>query len=513
MTELAALSFNKKRIFHRVINIRSELIEKLVRAIRQISIQVAEVDSDLSRAISLEALKLGLTLVLPEEGFASRVGLGKDERIRCIWGSEIADLCLFVENSIKRVKQFSHKPVDFFIDQIESLTDDCRQTEKLKIYCHHSEKSIIRQYCSERGIKLSNESFITTKTEYLNCSNFDTLVLMRPMRSYGWAKLPAILITAPVFNNLIQIKFDFIDNDMRIADDPILPDVNYHELLYQVELESWILNYPNIDKLPLQFDESSLEKFFSFESSPPSHSDSECIAFICDREQVILYSHGSRLVTLDNSVQTPVLDEKKAHQVHAGEFLVIQQFSTENIALSIETFKLAPLWKEQLAKELRWSYESLISKCRIAGIKLKSLDAALRLWSSEKDTVLRAPQNQEHFKALIEHVLPSGTLKEGTWEDAWAEIRSYRGRAIQDGRDLSQSLRAEIIEALNDKIDSIMSRAKDQDHFEVDLDSDLGGAGVIIFSKVLSISTGYTAPREKQGILLDPETIKSFRTE
>lgn len=513
MTELVTLSTDKKLIFHRVINIHSELLEKLVRAIRQISIQVAEVDSDLSKAISLEALRLGLTLVLPEEDFASRVGLGKDERIRRIWGQEIADLCLFVESSIKCIRLSPHKPMDFFLDQIESLTDDCKQTEKIKIYCHRSEVNLIRRYCSELGIELSTESFITTKTEYLNCSNFDTLVLIRPIRSYGWAKLPAILITAPVFNNLIQIKFDFIDNDMQIADDPILPDVNYHELAYRVELEPRILNYPKIDKLSLQFDESSLEELFNFESSRPFKNDSECIAFICDREQEILYSLGSRLVTFDNAFQTPVLGEKKAYQVHAGEFLVIQQLSAETSTASIDAFKLAPLWKAQLAKELNWSYESLISKCRMAGIQLKSLDAALKHWSSQKDTVLHAPQSQEHFKALIQHVLPSGTLGGGTWEHAWAEIRSYRGKAIQDGRDLNESLRHEIIEALKDEIDCIMSLAKYQDHFEVNLDSDWGGAGVLIFSKVRSISTGYISPREKQGILLDPGSIDLFRTE
>jgi len=480
---------------------------KLIQLLRGIVFELKD-EEEISQKIWLEIHKTATSDYLPRNELLKSLGLEDFNRVRKIWGDDVASMCIEVNQIINKLGEVSVSIQSIFFETVKNSIEKYGLDE-VKIYCHSSEVSGYQESFERIGIQLILNNFITSKTSYLQSNSFSVLVVLGTLKSIGWAKKPKIIVSCPKYRELKRIKFSFTPDDDSFGWDPLVSGKDYFQDVFYQQVHS--LSDESLELITeCEVEINSDLDLFDWKREVGALNEATSIAFYFKNGSAALLPQGSQVLLLEKQNKQWVVGSKKAAEAKVNEFYIYLDFEFEHSNTVVEKMELTLVWKAALNTMMKSHYQLLISKCRMAGIQLKSLDNSLKNWCKSTTDGIHAPQSPQHFKALIDEVLPPNVLGESTWLQAWQEVKVYRSKAILQGKDEHELLRHELTDALMDDIDRIGAIAADVDEFEVNLDESWGG-GALLFNRISDMSYGWTVPREKTGIILSIEEIDLYR--
>lgn len=498
---------NSSLVQEEVFELDSVVTLKLLQLLRGIAFALED-EEDISQKIWVVLNKTATSDYLPESGLLKSLGLEDIDRVRKVWGEDVASMCIEVNMIINKLSELSVNIQSIFLEVVR-ISIAKYGLEEVKIYCHSSEVIGCQESFNKIGIYLGLSNFITSKTSYLHSNSFSVLVVLGVFKSFGWAKKPKIIVSCPKYRELKRIKMSFAADEDSFGRDPLVDGKDYFHDIFQQQVHSF-----NDESLELLVEcdaeiNSDLE-IFDWKREVSTTNEATSVSLHFKNGYAVLLPLGSHVLLLEKQNNNWEVSEKKSVEATVNGFYIYLNFDVENAQTKAEKTELTLAWKIALNVMVKSHYQLLISKCRMAGIQLKSLDNSLNNWCKPISEGLHAPQSPQHFKALIEEVLPSNVLGEYTWVQAWQEVKGYRAKAIIQGKDEHELLRRELIDALMDDIERIGSIANGADEFEVNLDESWGG-GSLLFNKISDISYGWVVPREKAGLVLPLEEIDLYR--
>lgn len=486
------------------------MVEQIIRQLRYVSSIVSEVDNDLANSIRVEGLKTVSSIYLPDKDMLMNLGFGDLDHVRKVWGENVGEACRTIDAILARLE-----------DQVLTIRDLARQEilelvsegglAGFRIYCHRAEVSLFQSLFDVRLLSLSAENFITSKKQYLASDPFYSLFKIGPLRSFGWAKSPKVLLSIPKYQVFRRIKLDVVKDDEVLGQDPFNPEIDYRADLFNRDVKTISDGSVPVES-EIYTDHIELEDILNFSPSHGISNEGDCLAVDLADEMSILLPAGSSHLVLKSIEGFKSVRETKTHEFGIGDYFIHMDMHIHGESVVADKTEITELWKASLDSMYRNQYQALIANCEIAGIDLKNLDGALKNWRRPVSEGLHAPQSPVHFSLLIEKVLPVNTLKGHSWKEAWSEIRAYRTKAIQEGRLEHEAFRQQVQHTLQDHLEEIAACASGNEQFAVDLEEPWGD-GPLKFLKIKSVNRGFVAPREKTGVLIFRSEVDLFRTE
>lgn len=486
------------------------MIEQLLRQLKYVSSIVSEVDSDLANSIRVEGLKTVSSIYLPDKDMLMNLGFGDLDHVRKVWGENVEEACRTIYEILVRLEEQVLATRDLARQEILELVAE-GGLAGFRIYCHRAEISLFQSLFDVSLLSLSAENFITSKKQYLASDPFYSLFKIGPLRCFGWAKVPKVLISIPKYQVFRRIKLALVEDDEVMGQDPFNPDIDYRTDLFNRNVKTISDSSVPVES-ELYTDHIELEDILNFTPNHGISSEGDCLAVDLVDQMSILLPAGSSHLVLKSTDGFKSVRETKTHEFGIGDYLIHMDMHIHGQSVVADKTEMTELWKAALDSMYRNQYQALIANCEIAGIDLKNLDGALKSWRRPVSEGLHAPQSPVHFSLLIEKVLPVNTLKGHSWKEAWSEIRAYRAKAIQEGRLEHEAFRQQVQHTLQDHLEEIAACAAGSEQFTVDLEEPWGD-GPLKFLKIKSINRGFVAPREKMGVLVHRSEVDLFRAE
>jgi len=162
------------------------------------------------------------------------------------------------------------------------------------------------------------------------------------------------------------------------------------------------------------------------------------------------------------------------------------------------------IWKECLSRACVSDKQALVAALRLEGIQLEGISDAVERWRHPATTVIHAPKQAEHFRALMKVLnedwlqSPEPTRRLHWWQYAWGEIKKSRGEAIQMGFLEHQEIETTLLGCLQNLSHSIVGdlQRMELDGYPIEYSIPAGQpvSGTFRCFKVLSIESGYRVP-------------------
>ena len=299
---------------------------------------------------------------------------------------------------------------------------------------------------------LLESDFLSSVREYREAGMFDTLVKMGPLRAWGWGSAPDAIVTAPRFQNLVQLVWSGTADDPGFGYDPVSSPVEIQEPSNgSRSVPSGVLGHC-ISRRPARVsrlgnfdfdapgaapDEDEFKLFQQEKEIRPGDKRRATLAVV-DQQYGILYAPHSQILSYDPlaangfRIQLRILGESLAE----GMFVIMPRIGDVNLgADQANEGNLSRVWKQRLREEIQINREALCRILRLKGLDLQHLSACVENWAEPASTVIHAPQRRKHFEILINALAIDGRPVGGVdwWQLAWNEVRHSRGEAIQGG--------------------------------------------------------------------------------
>ena len=490
----------------------SNAAAQLRSATRAISTSLYEDEPETAAKVRLAGLRFNTSLALPPADFMGLCGLGAREDVGIRWGHDMQTQCILFETARAYLEQngtiLESSLANFITEKAEKIGVD-----NIKIWCHWREKEQYQSLLSSNGIELEDKNFLCSIADYRGTSIFGTLVRVGPLREFGWSRLPSILLSAPRYHELAQFVWEGIGDSEHIGQDPFISNIDYRSLFFETVVEE-VISQDELSAEDVSDTHEIIDDFVFFNEHRYELPESvPCWLVELASDSGLLLGPGSSQLVFDSTERKSAVAVRRAADLKQGQYLVIHYIHADFGPASSRTPRgLAGAWKSALRRMWRQDESGLLSRMRAAGIKLRTLDGAVRHWMSEEGVTIRAPQSRDNFKRLIERVLPPDCLGNKTWKHAWQEIRRSRAEAIKDGTAAVGLVTDELVDGLNKRSD-LQNSAKDMDYFEIALDPSGGLEGILQFFLIERISRDFRAPREKLGVPGAANDYQIYRSE
>jgi hypothetical protein len=499
---------------YKAIRIKSDLIDKFRSRIRLIYSVLLEDDDHSNRVanLRLELLKIQSSPVVPPLIFLENCGLGGANKVKDIWGLEVYRAC----KELEEILSLLHDDVSPFIRQAEPVISEHLHLygpDMVKIWAHRNEKQEFIREFQKVGVALQDSHFISSSSLYKDVSIFKSLFRFGPLRSFGWSRVPKVLLSVPKYNHFTQFLWSTSYDEDDFFVDSIVDDINYLSR-FDISQEEVLLpvQVPNIS---LWLDDEADDDYEFLLNKPINMAGTQqCVLVEFLRDKGVLLTPNSEQLVYRKISGGNSFSYKKAKEIEPQDTLLLYKVDADlgGSGLSHKGIKLAPLWKSALDQMHSHSYSYLISKMHEEGIDLSDLDRAAKDWKKmDEGEVIHGPQSKSHFKILIDKVLPD-CLGEGVgWADAWKEIQNSRVGAIQYGRIESSIADEELLNYLNVHEDSLFYDLAEQSSFALTLDESTGLSGSIDFYLVDDFSVDFKAPENAVGVINCLADIEIYR--
>jgi hypothetical protein len=508
-TELIKKIENTKVIFTKFI-LESENAVVLRTAIYNISTILSEHAPYVSDKIRLVGLQFNTSPIVPSLDLLQKCGLDNFDRVHCSWGEDVAFQCKLLSQALNNLEQTGSLLQAQLVQVLKSEVS----LQNIKIWCHSQDRITYIDFLAKYGIELNNANFICSLKEYRLVGFFDLLVIVGPLRHFGWSCLPQNVVNAPRYRKMVQIIWRGLADSPEFGCDPIIPTVNYLNSWFDKEekvvKDVHLFSMPELNILYGTFKEFDDLELYN-EKIKKQDNAIDCYLITIKDSRGVLLSHGAENIFFDENDPITPFKYIKSRELEPGQFIVLHNVKADLGTEELLELKLSILWKNALNKMYIFQWETLMSKMHSGRINLKNLDHAASQWRTIDKQNIHAPQTREHFRILIEDVLPKGCLEGASWQQAWLEIESKRIRARQYGRLASEIANEELVKLLNKDSTKYQPNAYLNHSFSLDRSDEL--TGTIEFFNIVEIVKGFKASYEKLGIVDDIETFKLFRKE
>lgn len=454
--------------------------------------------------LQMELTKLLISPRTPSLDIFEQSGLSDQTLVTRKWGGLIWNDILKIQGLIHTYKKkgslLNNEFVNVYSDLIKKTEKD-----KIKICCHKNEKNDYIKILSNIT-SLNDDDFICNLTDYRENIFIEALLVFGPLRLYGMAKKPEIIALSPIYNKLIRFTWHGVTDDAEFGLDPVDMQHNY---LSSMPLSTHLIKPTYTEDLGTT---TPIEELHTPETAISDNlilpikkgvTDVSCTLIELPNNLAILLRPKSHplIFSPDENEQDRIRTSSTA-DLNVGDYYIDYELHTGlgKTSVNATEFPLAVIWKDALSKLYTNSPNICVMRMKSAGIDLKDLYRAANSWMYLGDSVISAPQNRLHFKALIEVVLnrvipPSSDGTEG-WELAYHEVEKSRESAIEHGFIKSSIIQDRLIEVLNKNISKITQLISTKDVISTTVNSeDFNGS--IILQKIITIASSYSAPPEQ----------------
>ncbi len=222
--------FSKERI-----EIASPAFSMLRRGLRTVIVRLREEESGHEANEIAQRLRASLfewlTVPVPYDThiLAAVKVLGDSALVQRRWGADVRAAYDLACRGAELV-QLEENPVRAELRRVIRELRSGNRT--FKIYSHRRARPHFASLFVEPADSLLLDSdFLSSVREYREAGMFDTLVKMGPLRSWGWGSAPDAIVTAPRFQNLVQLVWSGTADDPGFGYDPVSSPMEIQEPL------------------------------------------------------------------------------------------------------------------------------------------------------------------------------------------------------------------------------------------------------------------------------------------
>lgn len=386
-----------------------------------------------------------------------------------------------------------------------------------RVFCHRKEKSLFETLVQDGEVRLQDR-FLHSLSDYAGAESFDSLVMFGPSRTRGWGRTPDAFVTAPKFFNRIHFVWGEASDDEEFGFDPVasMKDIFLGNSDSQ---NAWDVNkVVHGDHIIDEGRNGSLTDALElFErKSRAQYSDSIlAVLFAVGYREAIAFAPGSHVWLFDPSYE----DESAIFSIPAedvslssqGRLFLIDLGAIGEVDLGgpqVKNENRAHIWKTALARELNERPERLILRLRDSRIRVGHLKSALQRWIQPSSSVIRAPKLFEDFKRLLRALSNEtpGSSPERTFDsqfvnEAWKEISSSRGAAVQYGAEEHHLIGKEKINILKSRLSEERTVWMSGVSYDFAIPPEFDIPGSIKFREIQQIDMDIELPRSETKII------------
>lgn len=364
---------------------------------------------------------------------------GGPARVSATWGTSCArahqaaiDLAanlVHYESALRAVVQ------DTLVEEVDS---------DLRIFCH---RSAIDSFVT---LGAQADRSVATLDAYRHQTPFDILLKVGALRPSGYGRIPEAILLAPRFSRMIQVTWVDESDDLELTAEhwPTLGfDAAHHWRTDTISMEcghtacgaaATGMDFSNEEDVDLQID--SRVKRIRGDVVPG-------VALALAGKKSIACRPGSAVAVFrPGDAAVSMMD---AAEVQEGDVLLhFDHLSIDFGDLAFSDDPAIRRWRELLTDTYHLNRQRLLADLRNAGLNLRHLDGAVRLWMNNC-----RPQQKRNFE-IVGGVIG---MDNQDIRAAWRAISERHGAAIQHGL-VGSSLAAEaLIRELNvhDKLESL----------------------------------------------------------
>lgn len=454
--------------------------------------------------LHMELTKLLISPRLPSQDIFKKTGLSDQTLITRKWGFLVWKDILKIQELISNYKQSGSLLNNQFVNVYCDLLKKFEQ-EKIKICCHKNEKSDYIKILSDIT-PLKDGDFICNLTDYRENSLIEALMIYGPLRLFGMARKPEIIALSPIYNNLVRFTWHGVTDDAEFGLDPI--DIQ-HNYLSSMPLSTHLIKPSYTEDLSITL---PIEELHTPQTAIADNlilpikkgiTDISCALIELPNDSAILLRPKSHTLIFSLVEQSQErIRASSTEDLKVGDYYIDYDLyaGLGKTSVNAVQFPLAVVWKDALSKLYASSPNICVMRMKSAGIDLKDLYRAANSWMHLGDSVISAPKNRLHFKALIEDVLdkviPPSSEGSAGWERAYHEVEKSRESAIEHGVIKSSIIQDRLIEVLRKNLTRITQLTSTKDVISTTINSeDFNGS--IRLQRIITIANSYSAPPEQ----------------
>lgn len=490
----------------------------LRRNLRQITYKLYESGDQNALEISNRfrtLLSESLTVPLPfESSMFDEIKelLGEVETVQGRWGRDIRILYEGVLGTESNLTS-QESPARVKLGKIiRNLRDEGRN---FKIYCHRWTRPQFETLLIPAIEQSDTDNiFLHSVRDYRNSETFEVLLKFGPLRNKGWGSVPDAIITAPRFNELIQVVWSGCGNEADFGYDPVTQIDNTHNWETQVVTSGEDLGF--IESCAGEADE--LKFFMKMNQTSGKRS---AVLVQLDTRYGILYLPNSRVLSFDPgpAAQKPFAPRIPSETLSEGMYVIFPKMGDVDFGgIHAGNGAYSVLWKRRLREEIKISFNGLCRRLKENGLDLVSLRMRIKDWYQPAGTVIPAPGQKHHFMLLMkvlgdEFYNPAVQDPQGIpwWSYAWNEIRLSRGEAIQTGRQGHELIDERCLCILSALYPRIKEEALTGRFFELTIPEGNELNGSFKFFKILAIENGFRVPETELKMITELKDIDQWR--
>src|ERR1039458_10334936 len=215
------------------IEIASPAFSMLRRGLRSVITRLREEYLGFEANETANSLRSGLlewlTVPVPFDGTMLETvkTLGDPAMVGNRWGNDVRVAYEMACQGAQAV-QLEENPVR---TRLREVIRDLRARGKtFRIYSHRRARPYFQSLFIESGVvPLSESDFLSSIRAYREAEPFDTIIKVGPLRSWGWGSAPDAIMSAPRFNNLVQVVWSGTADEPGFGYDPVISLVEIKE--------------------------------------------------------------------------------------------------------------------------------------------------------------------------------------------------------------------------------------------------------------------------------------------
>lgn len=470
---------------------------------------------------------LSVPMPLAEFDLSPIIALGTPATIALRWGED-ARRCLVEAALAFEELRTAENPLRVAVQ--DALLDAAASCDSIRIYCHRTARAHFESLEHWSDIlELATVDFLGSPRDYRTSGLFDSLFKVGPLRTRGFSSIPGAVINAPRFYKLVQVAWFGTLDQIGFGDDPVIERWTSHREEISAR-EASDRDSPSIGaiarhtsvvgdtRMRSEADSAVVDDFSTERGSVSTRSGTlrkATLLYLADglgclqaphADIICLNREGANIAA--SRIEPSDIDDRITHLVDPAlehvDFGVVQASHG----------RYAPQWKARLQEEYRRSPVALVDRLRRGGITLVNLDSRIREWLQLSGNVIHSPQQQRHFKVLIEVLGIEGDpisyprSRRLSWSAAaWAEISHSRGVAIQHGTERHEVIAEELEVLLNNERMTFVDQVVPGLSFTWEIPAGRSLTGHIRLHAIHGIEDGYRCPEQ---ILKDIQPIEKL---
>lgn len=417
----------------------------------------------------------------------------------------------------------------------QDIEESAAGDSKMRIWCYAQSKRLYQEIARQSlNYELDDDWFVHSVSMYSGQRPFDELLLVGPMRSRGWNRLPDAVVSAPRFQTIKQIVWDGMIDDPELGYDPVLGIQRQRQSQTQKSAVS-------STKAPGESTGSPFAGAFTSSVQRLGHKSSTENRFEVEDELVwtrrsedeerltravaISLSDGSHVFWAPrtgllsynpNDQDYPVAARSSMVDLAAGMYAIVEVEALRDRETPDDIYasRYTDVWRAKLKERIDGGPKDLLRKLRMRGLNLKTLSTRIHLWADED-----APRKYEHFAILVNELGLTSFDPEKNYPrpgfqfalKAFRVISAGWGRAISHGREVADRIEGKRIEALNVVSAQLHDLARDADTFVYELAIGHEADGILEFDRITAIEHGFIVPNECMQYKIDRLEVDKWR--